>query len=242
MDRRMVLAFGDAVQRNLIDGPDVINTFDPRMSTAAIDNLVQRICANPTLQRDFPRIDVHEAVQQVLAERREAAASQAICVRISRIVGSRFQVFARHCRSGLRVRMTVDPDTAMVSYVQAKASEIREPICPSPTPGRTCEMTGPDPRLPIVMRYGGLGIGTAVYTAAARAAGDHGGRPVRVIGHPSTSYSHAVRWKLHCQDPYVWHYARCAKCARVKIDWATASPSIQFPPHERFGPDQPNYI
>jgi hypothetical protein len=126
----------------------------------------------------------------------------------------------------------------MVTYVQAKASEIPEPICSS---GRACEMTGPDPTFPIVLRYGGLGIGTSVYTAAASMAGDHLGRPVRVIGRPSTPYSHAARWKLHCEDPHVWQYPQCATCARAGIDWASVSPSVEFPPHERFGPDEPNY-
>jgi hypothetical protein len=61
---------------------------------------------------------------------------------------------------------------------------------------------------------GAAGIGTSVCAAAAAAAGHHIGRPVRVIGRHSTQYSHAVRWKLHCADPYVWQYRQCVTCAR----------------------------
>jgi hypothetical protein len=98
------------------------------MTAAAIDRLVQRIHANPELQH-LRRLDINDAVQQVLAERREVAASHAICTRTAPSAGSRPYVYARHCRSGLRVRMTLDIDTAMITYVQAKASEILEPIC-----------------------------------------------------------------------------------------------------------------
>lgn len=239
MDRPTALVFGDTVQQTLNHAPDVINVFDPRMSAAAIDRLVQRIRANPVLQHTFRTLDIDDAVQQVLAERREVAASPAICTRLTPSAGSRPYVYARHCRSGLRVRMTLDTDTAIITYVQAKASEVPEPICPS---GHQCERTGPDPTFPIALRYGGLGIGTSVYAAAAAVAGHHIGRPVRVIGRPSTPYSHAVRWKLHCADPYFWQYHQCATCGRAGIDWASASSSVEFPPHERFGPDEPSYI
>jgi hypothetical protein len=96
MDRPTALVFGDTVQQNLNSDPDVINVFDPRMSVATVDRLVQRIHANPELLH-FRRLDISDAAQQVLAERREVAASHAIYTRASPSVGSRSYVYARHC-------------------------------------------------------------------------------------------------------------------------------------------------
>jgi hypothetical protein len=241
MDRRTAMAFGDSAVGYFDPVSPYANVFDPRMSSCDIDDLAERIRTHPHVPGRHPSLDIGAAVREVIAERAEVAESQAFCVRELLEVNSKVYVVARHCRSGLRVQMVGDIRSGVINEVLAKASELPMPICPSPYPsGSHCEMTGPDPKgTPIAYRYGGLGIGTRVYEAAVASSEDRVGIPFRVKGMPSTTYSHALRWKLHCQDPYRWYYRICPVCADAGIDWETATAAARFPAHQRT--DIPGY-
>ncbi|WP_255799632.1 hypothetical protein [Mycobacteroides abscessus] len=241
MDRSTALALGDTAVGYLDPVLPYANVFDPRMGAQEVDALVERIRSHSHVPGRHPSIDVAAAVREVIAERSEVAASQAFCARVLLEVNFKLYVAARHCRSGLRVHMVADTTSGFVNEVLAKASELQMPICSSPYPaGGRCEMTGPDPEgTPIVFRYGGLGIGTRVYQTAVAVIEDRAGMPFRVKGRPSTTYSHALRWKLHCQDPYRWYYRGCSICGPAGIDWDTAAPTTAFPTHERT--DIPGY-
>lgn len=235
MDRSTAIALGDTAVGYLDPVVPYANVFDPRMGTQDVEDLVERIRNHPHVPGRHPSIDVAAAVHEVMAERAEVVASQAFCARVLLEVNYKLYVVARHCRSGLRVHMVGDIRTGVVTEVLAKASELPMPICPSPYPqSGHCEMTGRDPDgTPIAYRYGGLGIGTRVYQTAVGVIEGQVGAQFRVKGMPSTTYSHALRWKLHCQDPNRWYYRDCEVCARAGIDWETATATTVFPGHER---------
>lgn len=250
MDRSAALAFADEVCVYAGSASERVNLFDPRVSPderAKLVDHIRQILDGPYGEgglRDYRGVDINRAVDVVFAERREVMASAAMCVKAPPPINYEATISVQHCRSELRLQVRLDLRTAIIHHVLANHRRFPA-VCPSPPAGQECERVdrGLTDRIATQLetRYGALGIGTGLYRRAATEASALAGAPVRVDGTPGTSFGKAVRWKLHCQNPYLWGYPRCRTCEREKVAWSGASSVCDFPTHARHGADEPNY-
>lgn len=116
-------------------------------------------------------------------------------------------MIVQHQHSGLRATFTIHTAAAPFGHVMSKPYSI-DSIDPD-NPGSCLNWAD----------YAGLGIGTEIYRQAA-ALQPH----VRWVTGAMSSYSSAVRRKLHAENPHRWAAHGCSWCTEHAIQWDKATP------------------
>ncbi|MFT4201060.1 hypothetical protein [Gordonia sp. (in: high G+C Gram-positive bacteria)] len=156
---------------------------------------------------------IDEALDEVYSDRAEAYASQHICLESdfdAELAQCRrgVAIVAQSCRTGLRIMLTAPSQeySRSPAHMQAKSTEVTEI-------GAACPERGQFFSQHPVWRYHSLGIGTRLYLRAMARLEEITGTDMRCKCSAMTSYSKALRWKLHCEDPYTWESRTCPACA-----------------------------
>ncbi|MBE5453090.1 hypothetical protein E3G45_005080 [Mycobacteroides abscessus] len=207
------------------DGPDAVsfsrrNPFDPRMSSAERQTLVALIVEHGGGAALLGgRGGVETAVDVLVADRAAALCSH-VCWQIQPAAprpDSNISVRGQSCYSGIRVVI----HAPMGALMAVRAGSMK----PEAITAADCPERPLFPDDPPVWRYADLGIGMELYRQAMARLDSVTGGDCRCVDKASNARIHAMRWKLHCVDPFKWHSKRCWVCRERGIDWESAQRS-----------------